>query len=136
MKFEESLTESYQVVTINYSGSRPSYEIHDKKPKVLVLDDSYDVDGKGESILGVNLNYYNGDIDKLVKEINKSDNDAGFKGFNTKMKIKKFFSKDKQRHMAAHADERIARYQNFIKNFPYMGKFIRRYKKSAIEGKK
>jgi hypothetical protein len=133
MKFEEVLLESYQKARLKYSGSRPNYKIHDPEPAIIILDDNYNPDGHGDSVLGINLNYIKDkDIDDLIKAVDKADNKAGFRGFETKMKIKRFFAKDKQKHAEEEVSERIRRYKNFIKKFPFMGEFIRRYKKSAI----
>lgn len=128
MTFDKVLTENYKRYKINYSGSRSEYEVNDKRPYILALDNDYSFDGNGSSILGVNLNYYKGDIPALIKNINKNDNENGFLGFDVKMK----FKKDKEWKTS----EKKKRYQNFIKEFPYLGKFIRRYKVSAIDSKK
>ena len=133
MKFEEVLNESFQTAILKYVGSRPNYKIHDPEPTVIVLDNNYKYDGKGYSVLGINLNYIKDkDIDDLIKAVDKADNKAGFRAFEMKMKIKKFLAKDKKEFEKQEAEERIRRYRNFIKEFPFMGDFIRRYKKSAI----
>lgn len=136
MQFLEALNESYSIARIKYKGSRKNYKIHDPEPLVLVLDNHYNVDGKGDSILGINLNYVGDDAKEIVKEINKVDNNAGFRFFDTKYKIKKYFSKDKKEIEEKEIEERKRRYKNFIDNFPYMGKFIRRYKYNAITDRK
>ncbi len=128
MTFDKVLTENYKRYRISYSGSRSEYEINDKRPYILALDNDYSFDGRGSSILGVNLNYFNGDIPALIKNINKNDNENGFLGFDVKMK----FKKDKEWKTS----EKKKRYQNFIREFPYLGKFVRRYKVSAIDSKK
>ncbi len=129
MKFEEVLTESYEVAKLKYSGSRKDYKINDPEPLVLILDNSYDVDKKGKSVLGINLNYYDGDKSEFMKDVQKSDNEAGFRWFELKAKAKKMF-KDKDEDWEK--NKRIERYKNFAANFPYMLKFIRRYKKDSI----
>ena len=66
MKLENLLTESFKRMRLKYSGTRPEYKIKDPNPYVLVIDDDYDVDGNGKSILGINLNYVNSDKAKLI----------------------------------------------------------------------
>ncbi len=136
MQFSDALNEGFSVVQFNYKGSRKDYKIHDPQPHVLVLDNHYNVDGKGDSILGINLNYSDENIKKLVRSINSTDNKAGFLMFDTKMKIKKYFAKDKSEMEEKEIEERKRRYRNFIENFPYMGKFIRRYKYVALSDKR
>lgn len=137
MQFLEALNESYSLAQIKYKGSRKDYKINDPQPLVLVLDNHYNVDGHGDSILGINLNYLDQEtMKKTVKEVNKIDNKAGFRWFDTKFKIKKYFSKDKSDVEEKEIEERKRRYKNFIDNFPYMGKFIRRYKYTAVTDRK
>ena len=64
MEFEKVLSESFKRYKLKYKGTRPDYEIHDPTPHVISIDDQYDVDGNGLSILGINLNYYSGDLKK------------------------------------------------------------------------
>lgn len=134
MKFEESLNEAFKRYKLTYKGTQKNYKINDPFPYVLSIDNSYNVDGKGESILGVNLNYYNGDLKKLISQINKADNEAGFTGFDTISKIKKKISKDKEKVEDWEVSKRKERYNNFISEFPHMGKFIRRYKIRGPQG--
>ena len=136
MTFDKVLVENYKRYKINYDGSRSDYEINDKRPYILALDGDYSFDNNGASILGVNLNYFNGDIKSLVNDINKNDNDGGFKNFDMKLSLKNKFSKDKESVQDWSTSEKKKRYQNFIKEFPYLGKFIRRYKLSAVTSKK
>lgn len=136
MTFDRVLVENYKRYRINYTGSRSDYEINDKRPYILALDSDYSFDGRGASILGVNLNYFNGNINDLINDINKNDNDAGFKNFDIKLSFKNKFSKDKESVKDWAAGEKKKRYQNFIKEFPHLGKFIRRYKVSAVTSKK
>lgn len=133
MKFEESLNESFPRLKLRYKGTRPDYEIHDKEPYVLAIDRQYNVDGNGESILGINLNYYNGSKKKLIKKVNSADNEAGFKGFDTKLKVKKFLNKGED-FEEYEENQRKKRYNNLIKAFPYLGKYLRRYKKKGPKG--
>lgn len=133
MKFEESLNESFPRYKLRYKGTRPDYEIHDKNPYVMAIDRQYNVDGNGESILGINLNYYNGNAKKLIKKVNNADNEAGFKGFETKLRVKKFLNKDED-FSEYEEKQRKERYNNLIKTFPYLGKFLRRYKKKGPKG--
>lgn len=134
MKFNNSLQESYKRYHLTYKGTRDDYDIHDPQPYVVALDDNYDVDGNGRSILGVNINYYNGDLKKLINDINKNDNDAGFMGFEMVSKIKHKLSKNKNEVENWVISKRKERYNNFIKEFPYLGKFVRRYKISGPKG--
>jgi len=91
-----------------YSGSRSEYVIHDPTPDLIVLDNNY----KGNSLLGYNLNYYNGDKDHLKSRVDRF----------LKKEVKLFQRKKK-----------LKRYQALKEQFPFLSKFIRRYKKSAIE---
>ena len=107
MKFNDILEEiqnnkkllicSYSRYKLKYIGTREDYKIRDSNPYVLALDDNYNVDGKGISLLGINLNYYKGHHPSLINDINKNDNKAGFRGFNLKEKIKGKLSKDKEK---------------------------------------
>lgn len=133
MKFQQVLNESFPKYKLTYKGTRPDYEIHDKNPFVLAIDRKYNVDDNGESILGINLNYYNGNVEDLIKKVNDADNDAGFKGFDTKLAVKKFLNK-KENFSEYEERKRKERYKNLINNFPYLGKFIRRYKKTGPKG--
>lgn len=129
MRFEES----FKRYAIRYKGTRPNYKINDPNPHVLAIDTSYNVDQNGESILGINLDYYNGDVKKLVKQVDDADNEAGFRGFDTKLAVKKFLNKS-DNFSEYEERKRKERYKNLINNFPYLGKFIRRYKKSGPKG--
>jgi hypothetical protein len=131
MKFEQVLNESFPRYKLQYVGTRPNYKIHDKNPYVLCIDKKYNVDGHGESILGINLNYFKGDKPKLIKDINKTDNKAGFMGFNAKLNFRKFLKKETEKW---EAEERKRRYVNLIGNYPFLGEFIRRYKLSGEDG--
>lgn len=140
MEFKETLNESFKRYRLRYKGTRPSYKIHDPAPYVLSIDDNYNVDGKGKSILGINLNYIKDrNIKKLLDDINKADNESGFRAFDIKMKIKKKVIKDKsklERIKATEISERRKRYKNLIEEFPFLGKFVRRYKIVGITSKK
>lgn len=133
MNFEEVLNESFPRYKITYKGTRKNYDINDKSPTILAIDRKYDIDGNGESILGINLNYYNGNKEDLIKKVNDKDNEAGFRGFETKLNVKKFLNKDDD-FSEYEEKQRKKRYNNIIKNFPYLGKFVRRYKKSGPNG--
>jgi hypothetical protein len=128
VNFEEVLTESFKRYKLKYQGTRPDYEINDPNPYVLSIDDDYNVDGNGKSILGINLNYYNGDVNKLINDVNKADNEGGYRGLDGRIKLRKHFSKKEGNVEEWAANKRKARYNNLIENFPYLGKFIRRYK--------
>ena len=134
MEFQKSLEESYRRYHLKYKGTRPDYDIHDPSPHVVALDGDYNVDGNGRSILGVNLNYYKGDLRQLIRDINKSDNEAGFTGFEMVAKVRQKLAKDKEKTGEWVASQRKKRYKNFIDNFPYMGKFVRRYKLTGPNG--
>jgi len=132
MDFKKVLNESYPRYSISYKSTRPGYELSDKQPLILALDQSYNPDGKGESILGINLNYYKGNVEELIKKINKFDNENGFRGFEGLVKIKRFLKHDDVQIWEA--DKRNKRYKDLIKAFPELTKFIRRYKKSGDKG--
>ncbi len=131
MKFNETLSESFKKYNLRYKGTQPDYKIHDKNPFVLAIDDKYNPDDQGKSILGINLNYYTGNKNKLIKKINKNDNEAGFRGFEGKLKVRKFINKDIEEYEET---QRKKRYDNFIKTFPHLEKYIRRYKYDGPKG--
>lgn len=134
MEFEKSLQESYKRYHLKYKGTQPDYDIHDPNPYVVALDSDYNVDGNGASILGINLNYYKGNVKELINKINKADNEAGFQGFEMVSKVREKLSRDKEKTTDWIASQRKKRYKNFINNFPYLGKFIRRYKVDGPKG--
>ena len=136
MEFEEVLNESFKRYKLTYSGTRPDYEINDENPYVLSIDDDYNVDGHGKSILGINLNYYSGDVKKLIDDVNRTDNEAGYRGFDGKVMIRKHIYKDKQKSEEWISRNKKQRYLNLIENFPYLGKFIRRYKVAGIQSQR
>lgn len=129
---ESKLEESYPRYTLSYKSVRPGYELKDPKPYVLALDRSYNVDGKGESILGLNLNYYDGNINDLIDQINKFDNELGFRGFEGKLKLKKFLKHNNVEEWET--SKRKKRYNELMRQFPFLKKYIRRYKKSGPKG--
>ena len=133
MKFDKVLNESYPRYKIKYTGTRDNYKIHDKNPYILVLDQHYNVDGNGMSILALNLNYYNGDKKALINKINKFDNSIGFRGFETKLKLKKIIKKYSENY---EANKRKERYDALMREFPFLQKYIRRYKIQGIDSKK
>jgi hypothetical protein len=135
MEFNNVLNESFKRYKLKYIGTRDNYEINDSNPYILAIDEKYNVDGNGKSILGINLNYYSGDVEKLIDDINKHDNEAGFRGFDVKKKLKKRFNKGKD-ISEWEASENKRRYKSLIKQFPYMAKYIRRYKVKGINSKK
>jgi len=100
------LTEKLKVKEFEYKGTRKEYKIHDPTPSVVILDKNY----KDDSILGWNLNYYKGDKKALRQEINKAIREVRF--WEKKKKLK--------------------RYQLIKEQFPFLGKFIRRYKKVGV----
>lgn len=129
MKLDEAL----RVDKIGYKGTRPWYSIHDDNPNVLVLDDDYDVDGKGRSILGFNLNYLDNlkaaDRRNLIKRVNKLDNKIldvkGVKAF-----VKRVFNKGDYKGLSV--EKKKERYEELIKKFPELKKTIRRYKYDGV----
>ncbi len=127
MQFEKALNESFKRYKLHYIGTRKNYKIHDSHPYIVAVDEKYNPDDNGLSVLGLNLNYYLGDVNKLINDINSNDNEEGFRGFETKVRLKKFFNKG-QDISSWEIDERKRRYDSLIKKFPYMAKFIRRYK--------
>lgn len=133
MEFDQALNESFQRYKLSYKGTRKNYEINDPFPYVLSIDDSYNPDDNGLSILGINLNYVNGDKEKLVKKINDFDNKNGFRGFETRLKVKKFLNK-KEDFEEYETNMRKKRYDSFIKQFPELAKYVRRYKASGPNG--
>lgn len=135
MEFEQVLNESFRRYKLKYKGTRPGYEIHDPAPYILAIDEKYNIDGNGQSILGLNLNYYKGDLNKLIDDINKNDNKNGFRGFEIKRKLRKRFS-GKKDISEWEETERKKRYKSLIEQFPYMAKFIRRYKVTGIQSQK
>ena len=135
MEFEQVLEESFKRYKLKYKGSRKDYEIHDPSPYILAVDEKYNYDGNGKSILGLNLNYFKGDLNKLIDDINKNDNKNGFRGFEIKTKLKKRFNKGKDISEWEIAEKK-RRYKSLIEQFPYMAKFIRRYKVVGIQDQK
>jgi len=134
MEFEKVLNESFKRYKLKYSGTREDYEIHDPSPYIVSLDDEYNVDGNGKSILGINLNYYTGDIKALIDEINKADNEGGFKSFEMKSFLKKSLARNKDSAEEWIADNKKKRYSNFKGKFPLMLKHMRRYKIKGPKG--
>lgn len=129
MKLEEAL----EIRDIKYSGSRKKYKINDPNPSVLIIDKDYNVDGNGNSILGINLNYLDklGKADKkeLLRDINKLDNKIlNITGIKAWLRSK--FGRGDYDDLTT--DERIKRYKTIIGKFPILKKAIRRYKHEAI----
>ena len=131
MEFDKVLNESYKRYTLSYKSVRPGYDLKDPKPYILALDQSYNVDGNGESILGLNLNYHDGNVDDLIDQINKFDNEAGFRGFEGKLKLKKIIKKDTDEWETG---KRKKRYEELIRQFPFLKNYVRRYKLSGPKG--
>ena len=129
MKFEDSLDEGFTRYNINYVGTRKDYQIHDDDPYIIALDNHYNVDGKGDSILALNLHYYEGDVKKLIDIINKFDNDNGFFGFELKMQAKKLIGMNTKDE----GEKRKKRYQLLVAKYPFLTKFLRRYKYKGPE---
>ena len=146
MKFEQALqeantpsssilTEGFRRYKFTYKGTRPWYKIHDKRPFVLAIDDVYNVDKKGKSLLGINMHYFdNGSPDrrKLFNKINKVDDEAGYKAFDIKVAVDRDKARRKKAFDAAVAERRIERYDTFKRNFPELLDHLRRYKYKGI----
>lgn len=135
MEFEKALYESFPRYKLSYQGTRKNYDINDPSPYVLSIDNSYNPDNNGMSILGVNLNYVKGDKEKLIKKINNHDNESGFKGFDTKLKVQKFLNRQDD-FEEYEKNMRKKRYDSFIKKFPELAKYVRRYKADGVKSKK
>jgi hypothetical protein len=129
MKFDD-INEAYSRYNINYEGTREDYQIHDDDPYIIALDKHYNVDGKGDSILAINLHYYEGDVKKMINDINKFDDESGFFAYELKLKAKKLLGMNTKDE----ADMRIKRYQSLVARFPILKKFIRRYKYTGPNG--
>ena len=136
MKFQDSINESFKRVRLKYNGTRKNYKINDKTPHVLVIDEKYNVDNRGHSILGINLNYYKKDVKELIDKINKFDNENGFRGFDLKVRVTRGLTKDKTSFDDKVGVRRKKRYQLLIQKFPEISSLIRRYKISGISSKK
>lgn len=130
---EAKLEETFPLYNLNYKSQQKGYVLNDPSPKVLALDQTYNTDGNGESILGLNLNYYDGDIKKLIKQINKFDNKNGFRGFEGKLKLKKFLKQDTGEWEST---SRKKRYNDLMKEFPFLKQYVRRYKTKGVSNKK
>lgn len=130
------LIEGFRRYSFNYKGTRPWYKIHDKRPFILAIDDNYNVDNKGRSILGINMHYFDGSPSRksLFYKINKIDNLHGYKGFDAKMSIDRDEAEDKDKFDAENAGKRIERYNIFKTSFPQLLPYLRRYKYNGING--
>jgi hypothetical protein len=133
MKLEDLLTESFKRMRLKYSGTRPEYQVKDPNPYVLVIDDDYNVDGNGKSILGINLNYIKADKKKLIDDVNKHDNAKGFRGFEWTSKVRFHMSRDKEGASRWIGEQRKRRYKELVEAFPHLAKFIRRYKIQGVK---
>ena len=74
---------------------------------------------------------FEGDKD-LINKINKFDNEQGFRGFEWKLKAKKYL-----KHKGVdkyEVEERKKRYKALINKFPEIAHLIRRYKKEGPKG--
>jgi hypothetical protein len=132
MKFNQVLNESYQRAILKYKGTRENYKIKDPSPYIMIIDQKYNVDGKGESILGLNLNYFDGNVDDLIDQINAFDNELGFRGFEGKLKFKKLLKKKDVGEWES--SQRKKRYEELMAQFPFLKQYVRRYKKSGPKG--
>lgn len=130
------LSEALEVQTARYEGSRPSYDINDPNPTMLIIDKNYNVDGNGKSVLAFNLNYLDsmGQKDKrrLITKVNNVDNKVLGIG-PIKAWLRSIFNTGDYQNLSK--DERIKRYKKIVSEFPELKKIIRRYKHSAIASK-
>lgn len=130
-----NLLEALEIKKIKYSGTRKNYKIHDPNPNVLIIDKDYNVDGHGESVLGINLNYLDklskADKKNLIRDVNKLDNSI-LKISGIKAWLRSIFSIG---DYDLSTDEKIKRYKELIKKFPILKKVIRRYKYDGISTK-
>jgi hypothetical protein len=130
MKLEEALKRK----KFGYKGTREEYDIHDEKPNVLILDNNYNVDGKGRSILGFNLNYLD-DLSatekrSLISRVNAVDNKIlNIKGIRAW--LRSTFNRGDYEKLSI--DQKIERYKKIIKEFPELKNIIRRYKYSGVK---
>jgi len=125
------LKEALEVRNIKYSGTRKKYKINDPNPNILIIDKNYNVDGKGNSILGINLNYLNKSEKRgLLRDVNKLDNTIlNIKGI--KAWLRSIFGLGDYDNLTT--DVRIKRYKKIIKKFPILKKAIRRYKHDGVK---
>ena len=130
------LTCAFRRYNLEYKGTRENYKIHDKSPHILALDQKYNVDGHGESILGINLNYYDGDVKKLLKQVQSADNKNGYRAFDARVKFKEFTAKDKKKFDEWFKNKKIDRYEKLISQFPVLAQYLRRYKLNGITSQK
>ena len=136
MKFDNVLEEAFKRYNIEYTGTRENYKIHDKSPHILAIDQKYNVDGHGESILGINLNYYDGDVKKLLKQVQLADNKNGYRAFDAKVKFKDYTTKDRKKFEEWLKNKKIDRYEKLAAQFPTLIQYLRRYKINGITSKK
>lgn len=131
-----NLDEALRIQKFKYSSTRDDYEVNDESPRVLVLDDDYNVDGKGRSILGFNLDYLDNlskkEKNKLVKKINKLDNNILDLG-GVKKWLTNTFNIGKYDGLSKNV--KIKRYEKLTSEFPELKKIIRRYKYTGISKK-
>jgi len=127
------LSEALKQKNIRYLGTRENYKIHDLEPHILIIDDDYNVDGNGKSILAFNLDYLDHMSKKqkqnLVNRINKLDNKitdvSSIKGW-----LMGLFN---QGNYGLTKNKKIKRYREIIEKFPELKKVVRRYKYRGIE---
>jgi len=127
------LYEALQLKKLSYSGTRENYTIHDDNPSVLVLDNDYNVDLNGKSLLGFNINYLDNlstvEKQKLIRRVSSADNKVlDFKGVKAWLKMK--FNKGDYKGLSK--NQKIKRYKEIVKKFPELKKVIRRYKYTGI----
>lgn len=128
-----NLQEALEVREIHYKGSRRNYDVNDPTPNVLILDKTYNVDGRGKSVLGFNLNYLE-DMDqkelrKLISKVNKEDEKViGIGPLRTWLRT----MLNTGNYKGLSEEERKKRYKRLVRKFPELRKIIRRYKYDAI----
>lgn len=134
--FDGYVNEALEVKGIRYTGTREHYQIHDPNPNVLIIDKNYNVDGHGNSILGINLNYLDTlkktDMRQLIRDVNKIDNEVlnihGIKAW-----LRSIFNKGDYDDLSV--EERKKRYKTLVRKFPILKKAIRRYKYTGVNRK-
>lgn len=126
------LDEALKIKSIDYSGTRAHYNIHDKNPHLIILDPKY----KDDSYLAFNTNYLDSLSKKekaaFEKKINEFDNKIlGVKGFKSWLKSQFNIGEYK-----LSKDKKIERYKKIVSKFPELKKIIRRYKYSGMKKEK
>ena len=99
------IIEALEIKDFIYTSTRNNYQVNDQNPSVMVINNEYDLDGNGVSILGFNLNY----LTKKQKE----------KTFKNTYNYSTPLTKDE--------------YISIIDRLPFLKRAIRRYKYNGIQ---